>query len=113
MKTHDEALDEAFQLLSEQHLKVFGRCVMSRDWDFSLEYADNDAKQFCIRSRDELVELHVVPTTRIGRAAWAYEVWPVFPNDGPGNEMKFASLRDAVLAFIKLQLEMKLAEQNQ
>lgn len=113
MKTHDEAISVAFELLSEQHLKVFGRCVMSRDWDFSLEYADDDTKKFCIRSNDELVELHVVPTTCIGRGAWAYEVWPIFPNDGPGNEMKFRSLNDAVLAFIKLQLEMKLAEKNQ
>jgi len=113
MKTHDEALDEAFQLLSEQHLKVFGRCVMSRDWDFDFEYKEEGSKEFCIRSKDELAELHVVPTTCIGRAAWAYEVWPVFPNDGPGNEMKFRSLHDAVLAFIKLQLEMKLAERNQ
>jgi hypothetical protein len=113
MKTHDEAISEAFHRLSNQHTKVFGRCEMSSDWGFDFEYKEEGSKEFCIRSKDELVELHVVPTTSIGRAAWIYEVWPIFPNDGPGNEMKFRSLRDAVLAFIKLQLEMKLTEKNQ
>lgn len=110
MKTHSETIDEAYETIVEMHEKIFAGSQMHKSWDFDIVKGESVGEGLVeiIRSHDELVELHVLPTTKIGRAAWTYEVWPIFPNDGPGNAIKATNLRAACIDFVTTQVNMRM-----
>jgi len=110
MKTHSEIIDEAYETISEMHEKLFAGSQMHKSWDFDIVKGESVGEGLVeiIRSHDELVELHVLPTTKIGRSAWTYEVWPIFQEDGPGKAIPATNLNVACIEFIATQFRMKI-----
>jgi hypothetical protein len=109
MKTHNEAIDAAFNSLVETYSKVFGKMwvnTVGPAMDFEI---CNDGEQEVIRSKDGFVEIQVEKTNSIGkRTAWNYHVYAVF-NDDIGETHSSFSPNLASYKFIEIHLSMRLA----
>ena len=109
MKTHDLAINSAYESLVETYTKVFGKMwvnTVGPAMDFQIA---NDGQQEVIRSKDGFVELQVEKTNSIGsRTAWNYHVYPVY-NDDIGEMNSSFSPNLAAQKFIEVHLSMRLA----
>jgi hypothetical protein len=106
---HTIMLDRAYNAISELSSGLFMDCHMPNSWDITFDRVDRDE---VIVSNDRLVELHLVPTNSIGRAAFKYEVFRIFPNDGPDDGRVFSSLQDAAHWFLHCQIQMRMNANN-
>jgi hypothetical protein len=109
MKTHTQVIDEAHDVLSELSNELFKDCHMPNSWDITFDKVDGDE---VIVSNDGLVELHLVPTRQLGRGAFKYEVFRIFPNDGPDDGRVFISLQEAAHWFLHCQIQMRMNASN-
>jgi hypothetical protein len=109
MKTHNEAIDAAFNSLVETYSKVFGKMwvnTVGPAMDFEI---CNDGEQEVIRSKDGFVEIQVEKTNSIGkRTAWNHHVYPVY-NDDIGEMISSFCPNKASYSFINIHLTMRLA----
>lgn len=109
MKTHEEAIDAAYNALVETYTKIFGKMwvnTVGPAMDFKIT---NDGQQEVIRSTDGFVELQVEKTNSIGsRTAWNYHVYPVYNDDIGEMNSSFCPNRSAQ-KFIEIHLSMRLA----
>ena len=109
MKTHTQAIDDAHDAITELSVLLYGECSMPNSWDIGIRKQDGVE---IIHSNDDYVELHLVPTNSIGRAAFKYEVFRIFPNDGPDDGRVFSSLQDAAHWFLHCQIQMRMNANN-
>jgi hypothetical protein len=105
MKTHTQLIDEAHEVVSELSCDLFKDCHLPNSWDIGIDKANE--VEF-IHSNDGLVELHLVPTMQLGRGAFKYEVFRIFPNDGPDDGRVFSSLQEAAHWFLHCQIQMRM-----
>ena len=109
MKTHTQVIDEVHEAISELSNELFKDCHMPNSWDIGIGKANE--VEF-IHSNDGLIELHLIPTQSFGRAAFKYEVFRIFPNDGPDDGRVFSSLQDAAHWFLHCQIQMRMNASN-
>lgn len=109
MKTYTEVIDDAHDAITELSVLLYGECSMPNSWDIGIRKQDGVE---IVHSNDDYVELHLVPTNSIGRAAFAYEVFRIFPNDGPDDGRVFSSLQDATHWFLHCQIQMRMNASN-
>jgi len=102
---HTIMLDRAYNEISELSGDLFKDCHMPNSWDITFDRVDRDE---VIVSNDRLVELHLVPTLSFGRGAFKYEVFRIFPNDGPDDGRVFSSLQEAAHWFLHCQIQMRM-----
>ena len=98
-------IDKAHDEISELSNELFKDCHLPNSWDIGIDKVDD--VEF-IHSNDGLVELHLVPTQSFGRGAFKYEVFRIFPNDGPCDGRVFSSLQDAAHWFLHCQIQMRM-----
>jgi hypothetical protein len=109
MKTQTQVIDDAHDAITELSVLLYRECSMPNSWDIGIRKQDGVE---IVHSNDDYVELHLVPTNSIGRAAFAYEVFRIFPNDGPDDGRIFSSLQDAAHWFIHCQIQMRMNANN-
>ena len=109
MKTHTQAIDDAHDAITELSILLYGECNMPNSWDIGIRKQDGVE---IIHSNDDYVELHLVPTNSLGRSAFKYEVFRIFPNDGPDDGKVFSSLQDAAHWFLHCQIQMRMNVNN-
>jgi len=109
MKTQTQVIDDAHDAITELSVMLYGECSMPNSWDIGIRKQDGVE---IVHSNDDYVELHLVPTNSIGRAAFKYEVFRIFPNDGPDDGRIFSSLQDAAHWFIHCQIQMRMNASN-
>lgn len=109
MKTHTQVIDDAHDAITELSVLLYGECNMPNSWDIGIRKQDGVE---IIHSNDDYIELHLVPTNSIGRAAFKYEVFRIFPNDGPDDGRVFSSLQDAAHWFLHCQIQMRMNANN-
>lgn len=109
MKTHTQAIDDAHDAITELSVLLYGECNMPNSWDIGIRKQDGVEM---IHSNDDYVELHLVPTKSIGRAVFKYEVFRIFPNDGPDDGRVFLSIQDAAHWFLHCQIQMRMNANN-
>jgi len=102
---HRRRIDEAHDAISELSNDLYKDCHMPNSWDIGIDKVNE--VEF-IHSNDGLVELHLVPTQSFGRGAFKYEVFRIFPNDGPCDGRVFSSLQEAAHWFLHCQLQMRM-----
>lgn len=102
---HILQIDKAHDVISELSILLYGECNMPNSWDIGIRKQDGVE---IIHSNDDYVELHLVPTNSIGRAAFKYEVFRIFPNDGPDDGRVFSSIQDAAHWFLHCQIQMRM-----
>jgi len=105
MKRHTQVIDEAHDAISSLSNELYGDCRMPNSWDIGIDKIDG--VEF-IHSNDGLVELHLVPTKSLGRGAYKYEVFRIFPNDGPDDGKIFSSMQEAAHWFLHCQIQMRM-----
>ena len=110
MKTHTEAIDEAYDALHAAYSKAFGdwwlnSTAQTSNWGFN--FATYEGEEF-IKTTDGYVELRLEQVKVIGRNSWKYIVFEVFPED-VGRDFEFYSPQEAANKFMDLQLQMKLS----
>jgi hypothetical protein len=106
---HRRWIDKAHDAISELSNDLYKDCHMPNSWDIGIDKVNE--VEF-IHSNDRLVELHLVPTNSMGRSAFKYEVFRIFPNDGPDDGRVFSSLQDAAHWFIHCQIQMRMNANN-
>ena len=109
MKTHTQVIDEAHEVVSELSGDLFKDCHLPNSWDIGIRKQDGVE---IIHSNDDYVELHIVPTMQLGRGAYKYEVFRIFPNDGPDDGRVFISLQEAAHWFLHCQIQMRMNANN-
>lgn len=110
MKTRVEIIEDAYNALEATYTKAFGDWWLNAtpaatNWDFTVD--EYEGEEF-IRTRDGYVELRFEQVKAIGRNAWKYIVFEVFPDD-VGRDFEFYNPKNAANKFMELQLQMKLA----
>jgi hypothetical protein len=108
-ESHTIMLDRVYNAISELSGDLFKDCHMPNSWDITFDRVDRDE---VIVSNDRLVELHLVPTLSFGRGAFKYEVFRIFPNDGPDDGRVFSILQDAAHWFMHCQIQMRMNASN-
>ena len=106
---HILQIDRVYDAISELSAMLYGKCNMPNSWDIGIRQQDGVE---IIHSNDDYVELHLVPTQSFGRAAFKYEVFRIFPNDGPDDGKVFRNLEEATHWFLHCQIQMRMNEQN-
>jgi hypothetical protein len=109
MKTQTQVIDEAHDAITELSVLLYGECSMPNSWDIGIRKQDGVE---IVHSNDDYVELHLVPTNSMGRSAFKYEVFRIFPNDGPDDGRVFSSLQDAAHWFLHCQIQMRMNANN-
>ena len=109
MKTHTQAIDDAHDAITELSILLYGECNMPNSWDIGIRKQDGVE---IIHSNDDYIELHLVPNNSIGRSSFKYEVFRIFPNDGPDDGRVFSSLQDAAHWFLHCQIQMRMNANN-
>ena len=109
MKTHTQVIDDAHDAITELSVLLYGECSMPNSWDIGIRKQDGVE---IVHSNDDYVELHLVPTNSMGRAAFKYEVFRIFPNDGPDDGRVFSILQDAAHWFLHCQIQMRMNANN-
>ena len=109
MKTHTQVIDDAHDAITELSVLLYGECSMPNSWDIGIRKQDGVE---IIHSNDDYVELHLVPTQSFGRAAFKYEVFRIFPNDGPDDGKVFRNLEEATHWFLHCQIQMRMNASN-
>lgn len=109
MKTHTQAIDDAHDAITELSILLYGECSMPNSWDIGIRKQDGVE---IIHSNDDYIELHLVPNNSIGRSSFKYEVFRIFPNDGPDDGRVFSSLQDAAHWFLHCQIQMRMNANN-
>jgi hypothetical protein len=106
---HILQIDKAHDAISELSNLLYGECNMPNSWDIGIRKQDGVE---IIHTNDDYVELHLVPTNSFGRGAFKYEVFRIFPNDGPDDGKVFSSLIDAAHWFLHCQIQMRMNAHN-
>jgi hypothetical protein len=109
MKTQTQVIDDAHDAITELSVLLYRECSMPNSWDIGIRKQDGVE---IVHSNDDYVELHLVPTNSIGRGAFKYEVFRIFPNDGPDDGRVFSSLQDAAHWFLHCQIQMRMNASN-
>ena len=109
MKTQTQVIDDAHDAITELSVLLYGECSMPNSWDIGIRKQDGVE---IVHSNDDYVELHLVPTNSMGRGAFKYEVFRIFPNDGPDDGRVFSSLQDAAHWFLHCQIQMRMNASN-
>ena len=110
MKTRVEIIEDAYNALEATYTKAFGdwwlnAAPTTTNWEFIVD--EYEGEEF-IRTRDGYVEFRFEQVKVIGRNAWKYIVFQVFPDD-VGKDFEFYDPHNAANKFMELQLNMKLA----
>ena len=106
---HSKAVDQAYEELNILHTRLFHDCHLPNHWDFNIVIDEEGVE--IIRSKDGFVEMYVRPISAV-RPAYIYEVFRVFPNDGPDDGRVLNTLTDAAHWFVHCQVQMKMNEKS-
>jgi len=106
---HSNAVSKAYDEIQELGTRLFHDCHLPNHWDLNI--VNDEESVEIIRSNDGFVEMYVRPISAV-RPWYVYEVFRVFPNDGPDDGRVLNSLIEAAHWFVHCQVQMKMNEKS-